>query len=296
MLPDLESLRCFEAAATHLSFRAAAEKVALSPAAFSDRIKRLEEQLDARLFERTTRRVDLTPAGRRLLPQARSLLDQARRCAVIVQEDRHPPFELTIGTRFELGLSWIVPSLGALAKARPERRVHVLFGDSADLLARLLRGGIDCFVSSARLTTPGLGYALLHRERYAFVGSPELLAGKPLRGPADAAEHDLIDAHPDLPLFRYFLDARPAREVWSFRASSYLGTIAAVRQRVLEGAGVAVLPRYFIAADLDTARLAEPLPRAKLQEDFFRLIWRDGHPLADELVALAEQLRAIELK
>ena len=55
MVPDLESLRCFEAGATHLNFRVAAKAVGLSPAALGDRIKRLEDQLDARLFVRTTR-------------------------------------------------------------------------------------------------------------------------------------------------------------------------------------------------------------------------------------------------
>ena len=80
MLPDLESLRCFHAAAQHLNFRIAARTVGLSPAAFGDRIKRLEQTYDTRLFERTTRRVALTPAGERLWPQARRCLDEAARC------------------------------------------------------------------------------------------------------------------------------------------------------------------------------------------------------------------------
>src|SRR5262245_60871480 len=104
MLPDLESLRCFDAAATHLSFRIAAQTVALSPAAFGDRIKRLEQQLDAPLFARTTRRVALTAAGLRLVPQARRLLDEAARCLRVVhQRDVAQPFTLSLGTRFELG-------------------------------------------------------------------------------------------------------------------------------------------------------------------------------------------------
>src|SRR5687768_3422716 len=128
ILPDLESLRCFEAAAVHLSFRVAAAQVALSPAAFSDRIRRLEEVLDTRLFERTTRRVVLTPAGRRLLPQARRCLEEARRCLDAVREDgTRTPFEIVLGTRYELGLSWLVPALDGLRDARPERTVHLYF-------------------------------------------------------------------------------------------------------------------------------------------------------------------------
>jgi len=203
---------------------------------------------------------------------------------------------LTIGTRYELGMSWLVPALAPLKKAHPERKVHLFFGDSADLLDRLGRGIVDCVVTSARLTAPGLGYALLHNERYCFVGAPRLLQKTPLHAPDDAAAHTLIDAHRDLPLFRYFLDARPAEESWTFGDLSYLGTIGAVRHRVLEGAGVAVLPHYFIERDLARERLVEVMPRAELQEDFFRLVWRDDHALADELAALAAELRTFDLR
>src|SRR3954469_8419447 len=78
---DFDSLRCFDAAATTLNFRAAAGRVHLSPAAFSDRMQRLEESLGATLFERTTRQVNLSDAGRRLLPLARELLAGAERLA-----------------------------------------------------------------------------------------------------------------------------------------------------------------------------------------------------------------------
>src|SRR5690606_21366785 len=159
MLPDLESLRCFDAAATHLSFRIGAQAVALSPAAFGDRIKRLEQQLDTRLFARTTRRVALTPAGLRLLPQARRVLEEAARCTHVVHEQELAvPFALTVGTRFELGLSWLTPALPRLQAQRPERTVHLVFGDSPELLARVRNGVLDAAVTSARLTAGGLSY------------------------------------------------------------------------------------------------------------------------------------------
>jgi LysR family glycine cleavage system transcriptional activator len=76
---DLDSLRCFDAAATTLNFRAAATRVHLSPAAFSDRIQRLESDLGAALFVRTTRLVELSDAGQRLLSLAREVLASAER-------------------------------------------------------------------------------------------------------------------------------------------------------------------------------------------------------------------------
>ena len=94
----------------HRSFRAAAAAVGLSPAAFSERIQRLEEDLGAKLLSRGGRQVRLTPAGERLLPHARQLLTDARRCREVVGAGARQPYELNIGTRFELGLSWLVPT------------------------------------------------------------------------------------------------------------------------------------------------------------------------------------------
>ena len=78
MWPQLESIHCFDVGARLLNFRAAAKQVFLSPAAFSDRIRRLEEQLGAPLFVRSTRKVVLTETGERLLPQARRMLEDER--------------------------------------------------------------------------------------------------------------------------------------------------------------------------------------------------------------------------
>jgi LysR family glycine cleavage system transcriptional activator len=293
---DLESLRCFVHAAAQLSFRIAAKACALSPAAFGDRIRRLEEELGAPLFERTTRKVTLTSAGERLLPQARRCLDEAERCRSAVNNDERAPYELLLGTRFELGLSWVVPALGQLAERHPERRLHLYFGDTPDLLPRVLRGELSCMITSARLTTPGLSFARLHEEDYVVVAQANLIKRLPFATPADAAAHVLLDIHADLPLFRYFLDARSAREVWQFGAVQHLGAIAAVRSRVLEGAGIAVLPHYFVRQDLERKRLVRLMSKTKLPSDWFRLVWRSGHARELELRQIAAELCDLPLR
>jgi LysR family transcriptional regulator, glycine cleavage system transcriptional activator len=296
MLLDLESLNCFVRAATSPSFRSAARRVALSPAAFGDRIRRLEDELGSKLFQRTTRRVGLTAAGARLLPQARRCLEEAERCRAVIGSEQGPPFDLVIGTRFELGMSWLVPVLGKLERSRPARRLHVCFGDTPDIVPRILRDEIDCMITSARLVAPGLGVARLHEEEYVFVGANVLLKKRPFARAEDAARHVLIDVSGDLPLFRYFLDARPARELWSFERVQHLGGIGAIRARVLEGAGVAVLPRYFVAPDLAAKRLRPLFPNTKLPTDWFRLIFRAGQPRENELRELASDLAKIPLR
>lgn len=294
-LPDPDSLRCFLAAAELLNFRAAAERVFLSPAAFSERIRALEALLEAPLFERSTRHVAITQAGLRLKAHAEHVLAASAACAEVVREGPLP-FSLVVGTRFELGLSWLLPALDALNAERPERRLHLAFGVGPDLLVRLGRGEVDAVITSTRLTLGEVDYALLHEERYVFCAAPALLEHTPLTCPADAARHTLLDAFGDLPLFRYLQDARPASAGWSFAGIELLGTIAAIRVRALAGRGVAVLPAYFVASDLAEGRLVPLLTDHPLQNDWFRLIWRRSHPLAHELRALADALRALPLQ
>ena len=297
MVPDLESLRCFEAAAGHPSFRVAARAVALSPAAFGERIKRLEDNLGVALFTRTSRRLALTAAGARLVPQARRALEEAQRCLRVIAADGGPvPYEVTIGTRFELGLSWLAASLRRLETTRPERTVHLFFSDGPVLVSRVLEGRIDAAVTSMRLGAPSLEIAPLHREEYVLVGAARLLRRRPLERPRAAAAHTLIDSSPELPLFRYFLEAARPGEPWRFARLSYLGTIGAIRLRVREGAGVAVLPRYFVAQDLARGQLVALVPRIKPLPDLFRLIWRADHPRTVELRALAAELERLPLR
>lgn len=295
-LPDLESLRCFSQAARQLSFRRAAKTCALSPAAFGERIRRLEDQLGAALFTRTTRRLTLTAEGERLLPRAQRLIEEAERCLAVVQGERQAPFDLKLGTRFELGLSWLVPALKKLERARPERRLHLYFGDTADLLPRVLEGDIAAMVTSARITNPGFAFARLHEEEYVMVAGASLLARRKLDEPKDAREHVLLDLHEDLPLFRYFLDARSAKEVWQFREIRCLGAIAALRARAIEGAGVCVLPLYFVRQDLAARRLMRVMTSTKLPSDWFRLVWRAGHAREQELQQLAGELSELPLR
>jgi len=290
---DLDSVRCFEVAATTLNFRAASARVYLSPAAFSDRLRRLEEELGAVLFERTTRKVVLSEAGRRLLPLARELLEgEARLKAVGRAPEKAAPFELFVGTRYELGVSWLCPALKDLERRRPERTVHLYNGDTPDLLQRLERGDVDAIVASMRLTSPNLTYAALHPEEYVFVSARPGLRRRP-----DASAHTLVDVSRDLPLFRYFLDALPDAEPWPFAKVEYLGGIGNIRRRLLDGEGrVAVLPRYFCRDDLTAKRLVRLLPSVRLRSDSFRLVWRRNHPREAELLELAAALRERPLK
>ncbi|HAE02429.1 MAG TPA: LysR family transcriptional regulator, partial [Rhodospirillaceae bacterium] len=75
-LPPLSSLRAFEAAARHLSFKLAAEELRVTPAAVSQQIKTLEDHCGLTLFRRLTRALALTEAGRAAAPALTDAFDQ----------------------------------------------------------------------------------------------------------------------------------------------------------------------------------------------------------------------------
>jgi LysR family transcriptional regulator, glycine cleavage system transcriptional activator len=275
VLPSIESLRCFVAGARLLNFRAAARSVALSPAAFGQRIAQLEEELGAPLFRRSTRSVSLTEAGLAVLPVAERCLGAARECARAARgETGPPPMEITLGTRQELGMSWIVPELDRLSRALPSLDIHLYFGSGPDLLLRARTLEIDCAITSSRFTDPKLEALRLHREDYVFVGAERLLAASPLTKDEHAGQHALLDASGDLPLFRYFRDAPGGGDRLAFARIVRLGSIEAIRRRTLDGAGVAVLPRYLVERDLASKALRRVFPKVELLHDWFRLVFR----------------------
>jgi LysR family transcriptional regulator, glycine cleavage system transcriptional activator len=295
ILPSIESLRCFVEAARLLNFRKAARKVALTPAAFGARIRQLEEQLGAPLFQRTTRVVTLTERGSALLPYAQRCLDAAEDCVRAARGDKGAPVtEIVLGTRHELGLSWLLPQLGELAEKLPHVELHLYFGSGPDLLIRVRTAEVDCAITSTRFSDPRLNAITLHRESYVFVGAPSLLKRLPLTKPEHAKHHVLLDASRDTPLYAYFRDAYEGK--LEFLRLVRLGGIGAIRERVLAGAGIAVLPEYLTEEDLAKKRLVRIMPSVTPLADHFRLVFRGDDPRRSLYESLAEHLLETPLR
>ncbi len=297
LLPPTDSLRCFVEAAHRLNFRATGRAVGLTPAAVGQRIRQLEELFGVKLFHRTTRTVMLTQAGLAMLPHAERALVAGAACARAARGDLGPPaMELVLGTRHELGLSWLVPMLPKLRSAHPGLTIHLYFGSGPDLLLRVRTLEIDCAITSSRLTDAKLDALRLHEETYVFVGARALLAKKPLRRPEEARQHVLIDTSEGLPLFRYWRDAPGGIESLAFGSILRIGTVAAIRQLVLAGEGVAVLPEYFVRDDLKSKRMLRLFPKVPALSDRFRLVHRIDDPRASVYAALAATMSAQPLQ
>lgn len=295
-LPSVDSLRCFCAAAKFLNFRAASRAVALTPAAFGQRIKQLEDQLGAQLFVRTTRSMRLSTAGLSLLPAAERALTGIEDCTRAVSTTGAlPHMDVVLGTRHELGLSWILPEIDRLEQEHSSLDIHLYFGSGSDLVNRVRSMQIDCAVTSTRLADPKLEGIRLHREDYVFVGAPSLLDRVPFAKPDDAEKHTLIEIDDNLSLFRYWRDAQKGVPL-TFAKLGRWGTIEAIRQRILAGAGVGVLPKYLVQPDLDAKRVRIILPKVVPLHDYFRLVIRADDARRSVFEGLAKSLSEVSLR
>jgi DNA-binding transcriptional LysR family regulator len=135
---ELRQLVYFSAVAEELNFARAAERLHIVQPAVSQQIRRLERDLGVQLFDRTSRRVRLTAAGERLLPEARAVLaaaDQTRRLAAELASSGI----LRLGTSQGLG-ERLPQVLDELARTAPALRVE-LVGARADQRLAMLRSG-----------------------------------------------------------------------------------------------------------------------------------------------------------
>src|SRR4051812_47810760 len=105
-LPSLAAIRCFEAAARHLSFTRAAEELAMTQAAVSYQVKLLEERIGAPLFLRGPRGVTLSDAGRRLAPAVSDAFAGLRAAFQTLDEG---DTVLTITSLATFANNWLVP-------------------------------------------------------------------------------------------------------------------------------------------------------------------------------------------
>ena len=149
---NVSQLRAFVEVVDRGSFSAAARSMGLSQPAVTMQIQGLEADLGATLLERRYRRVDLTEAGRSLLPTARKVLAELEgaRAAIDGLSD-------TVGGHLELAVSttpgqYILPRLlGSFLQAYPEVSVSLRVYDSADVVTRVESGEAHLGMTGARL-------------------------------------------------------------------------------------------------------------------------------------------------
>ncbi|GIH14923.1 LysR family transcriptional regulator [Rugosimonospora africana] len=172
---ELQQMRYVVAVAETNSFTRAAERCLVVQSALSHQIARLERELGARLFERTSRRVRMTPAGEAFLPAARQCLEAADRAAAetaaALGEVRG---RLAVGVISTVAAVDIPDALREFRRQYPHVRISLRVGPSEDLIDRVKHGAIDvAFLGLPTTTRPdGVAAHELARDRLVAVVAP----------------------------------------------------------------------------------------------------------------------------
>lgn len=145
---DSQLLRAFVSVADHASVTRAADAMHLTQSAVSAQIKRLEEQLGCRVFERTTRSLQLTAQGSVLLSYARSILNLQQQAVSRLAAPRHAPATLRLGCSEGFPSEWLFAALASFRQRRPDVHVEVTCGISTLLTRQVRQRSLDLMVGT----------------------------------------------------------------------------------------------------------------------------------------------------
>jgi len=254
-LPPLNSLRAFEAAARHLSFNRAAEELNVTPSAVSHQIRQLEEYLGKRLFDRPTRRVELTPEGRAYLQPVQSALDLIRAATKRVRTDPQTSI-LTVSVAPSVASGWLVQRLAVFQLRHPD--IEVRLTTSTDVVDLSRSRDIDVGIRFGNGEWKGLRSHRLMGVHLVPVCSPSLTRGEnALKTPQDLGRVNLLHALPRLGDWRSWLLAAGVSGVNPDRGPKFQDMSLAIDAAVA-GLGVAIAERRFVAEHIRAGRLTIP--------------------------------------
>jgi DNA-binding transcriptional LysR family regulator len=177
----LQQLTYFLSAAEHGSFSAAAESLHMAQPSLSEQIRRLEAELGVPLFARTGRRLELTEAGRLLLPEAERTLEAARGAAESVREVR----DVTGGTvafgTFGSAHHYLLGGLVEEFRARyPSVRLRVVGQNSAEVADAVRDGHLEAGLVVLPVDDRGLDVRPVMREELLYISASERRTREPM--------------------------------------------------------------------------------------------------------------------
>ena len=241
------------------SFTAAAEHLSLSKSVVSKYVSRLEERLGARLLNRTTRRLSLTEVGRVFYARSQAGLQELKEAEAEVSRLQAEPMGLLrINTPLSFGVLHIAPFMAEFQRCFPKIQLDMHLDDR---LVDVIEGGFDVSIRIAEMADSSLVARRLGPCRHAIVASPGYLAqrGTPLQ-PAALDEHTILT-------YRYqsggnewhFLGQDGRQQAVPVTGQIQMNSSLALREAVLNGAGIARMPTFVVGGDIQQGRLVSLL-------------------------------------
>jgi LysR family glycine cleavage system transcriptional activator len=253
MIRRFALLQTFVAVARAGKMKQAAQDLALTPGAVSQRIRQLEEAAGRRLFTRTSTGVELSTAGEGMFT---ALAEPFRAIEAVDNElDAPSSRRVTVSTMPSFAAAWLVPRLAMFAQCYPDIEIAVEAGTRP---VDLKREPIDLAIRHGLGKYPGLESTWLVAPELIVVASPDLLRDRaPLKRPADCLAFPLLHDfnRQDWPLWfeAHGVDAPHAQKGPAF-SESHLIVRAAVA-----GQGLALVRDVYTNDDLRSRRLVKAL-------------------------------------
>src|SRR6201987_4989838 len=171
---DFDQLETFLEVARHTSFSRAAEKRFRTQPAISSQIRSLEEEVGAKLFDRSGGKVSLTAVGKAFQKYVEETLDARKAMLVALAEmERIPRGEIIVGANEGTCLH-ILPEVFAQFKRQyPDSAVNIKRSDYAKILESVIDNSVDFGVVSLPVTDPRLTVVLIHRDELVIISPPQ---------------------------------------------------------------------------------------------------------------------------
>jgi LysR family hydrogen peroxide-inducible transcriptional activator len=294
----LTELRYVVAVARERHFGRAAEVCHVSQPTLSVAIRKLEEELGVRVFERRASQVALTDIGERIVAQAKRVLDEASAVREIARQGRDPlTAPLRLGTIYTIG-PYLLPALvRQLQRKAPQMQLLLSENFTLKLIEQVRNGEIDVAIMALPLPPCGLSVQAVYDEpfvvavprRHAWtrrktVASADLANETMLLlGSGHCFRDQVLDVCPERPR-----DSDPPEGMQRTFEGSSLETI---RQMVATGIGITVMPRTAMPARVARNSLVEYLPfKSPVPSRRVVLAWRRSFTRTEAIESLRQAI------
>jgi len=300
----LTELRYIVAVARERHFGRAADACFVSQPTLSVAVRKLEEELNTQIFERTNTEVSMTSLGALIVDQAQRVLEEANSLKHLAMHGQDPlSGPLRLGAIYTIA-PYLLPSLVRIARKRlPNVPLFLEENFTVRLLEILRQGALDCLVLAEPFASAGLNQIDLYDEPFLVAvpkGHPwEFRTSIPHRelkeqntlllGTGNCFRDHVLGVCPEL---NRFGSGATLGEQRSFEGSS----LETIRQMVASGIGISVMPRTSVADPEATDQLIryipfeDPIPTRRIC-----LVWRKNFPRAAAMEELAKVIREAAL-
>ena len=297
----LTELRYIVAVARERHFGRAAEACFVSQPTLSVAIKKLEEELDVKLFERGSNEVSVTPLGEEIVRQAQTVIEQAAGIKEIARRGKDPVSgPLRLGVIYTVG-PYLLPDLVRQAIERMPRMPLMLQENfTAKLLDMLRTGELDAAILAEPFPDAGLAIAALYDEPFMVAVPKKHPLARRKRIPADELKKETMLLLGTGHCFRdHVLEVCPEYAQFSSNSDgihkSFEGSsLETIKYMVAAGMGLTVVPQLSVPAEPDKhvayVPFSDPVPTRRVV-----LVWRRTFTRYEAIAALRNAIYACPL-